>query len=102
VLVKRVNVFETDHPMISKAGRTFPRQARGAVLVILAYPVWLLLLGPLWALDGRGFIDFIPSRLRGMVYLSAYPVFRSHSLSGLYEAYMNWWYDDPNAAETTE
>lgn len=68
---------------------------------MLVYPIWLLLLGPFWALDGRGAMDLIPLSLRRMIYLPATPFFYCDSLFPTFEAYVNWWYQNPNAAETT-
>ena len=59
-----MNVFATDHPMVSEASpallRFQKRLLRGLLIVLLAYPLYLALLGPLWALDGRGTLDFVP------------------------------------------
>src|SRR5450759_3762432 len=96
-----MNVFVTDHSMVSQTSRSYPRLRRWLFGSLLIYPVWLLLLGPFWALDGRGTLDFLPSKARQLVYLPAVPFCYSPSLYPVFDRYMNWWYQDPNESETT-
>jgi hypothetical protein len=98
---KRMNVFSTEHPMESVAFRYRVRLRRWVVGCLLAYPTWLLLLGPFWALDGSGTLDFIPSSARRIVYLPAAPFFYVEPLCPVMSDYLNWWHQDPNEAETT-
>src|SRR5260221_205344 len=94
-----MNVFAAEHPMASGHVRKRPRIRRFLIVCLCAYPLWLLLLGPLWGLDGRGAFNFVPWSIRRIVYLPALPIFYSRSLSPIYENYMNWWYADPYWAE---
>jgi hypothetical protein len=96
-----MNVFAAEHPMTAERVRPHPRLRRWLLASLLVYPVWLLLLGPFLALDGRSALDFLPRSARRIVYLPAVPIFCSQSLSPLYEGYMNWWYENPDAPETT-
>jgi hypothetical protein len=96
-----MNVFVTDHPMMSQPRRANPRRRKLAIFVLLAYPTWLLLLGPFWALDGRGRLDLIPEKVRQCVYLPMAVWGNSPVFPSIFEPYMNWWFDDPNAGETT-
>jgi hypothetical protein len=96
-----MNVFVAEHPIVSKQGRHYPRLKRWLLVCLSAYPAWVLLLGPLWALDGRGAFDSLPWSIRRIPYLPAVPLFYSQSFSPIYEGYMNWWYSDPDAVETT-
>ena len=96
-----MNVFTTDHPMVSQPARSHPRLRRWLLGGVFIYPVWLLLLGPFWALDGPGAIDFLPFSVRRGVYLPTAPFCYSPGLYSVFEGYMNWWYEDPNAPETT-
>jgi hypothetical protein len=75
---------------------------RITICLLLLYPAYLLLLGPFWALDGRGHLDFVPSSVKDGIYLPVYPVIKVRPLFSIYESYMGLWFDDPNAAETTE
>ncbi|MGH7953393.1 MAG: hypothetical protein ACREFE_15975 [Limisphaerales bacterium] len=75
---------------------------RIAIGLLLLYPAYLLLLGPFWALDGRGRLDFVPSSVRNAAYLPLYPIAKIRPLFNVYDHYMDWWYLDPNAPETTE
>lgn len=96
-----MNVFAVEHPMATGPARPHPRLRRWLRLSLLVYPVWLMLLGPFWALDGRGVVDFVPWNIRRFVYLPAIPIFYSSSLSPVFEGYINWWYEAPDAPETT-
>jgi len=94
-----MNVFTTEHPMESEPFRLSRRMRRWLVFLVLVYPVYLLLIGPFWALDGRGCLEFIPDRVRRIFYAPAYPVAFVPHLRGRYADYMDWWYLDPNAAD---
>src|ERR1039458_3120574 len=98
-----MNVFAAEHPMAPQQvrPRTHSRTRRRLLASVLVYPVWLLLLGPFWALDGRGVVDFVPWSVRRFVYFPAIPIFYSQSFSPVFEGYINWWYQDPDAPETT-
>jgi len=66
-----MNVFTTDHPLTSDASPLFLRLQRrvvkGFFVVLASYPLYLLLLGPLWALDGHGVLDFAPEPSSGLL-----------------------------------
>ncbi|MDB6064012.1 MAG: hypothetical protein JWR26_220 [Pedosphaera sp.] len=80
----------------------FSRRARKWFLVtVLAYPVALILLGPFYALDGRGYLNFVPEGVRNVFYLPALPFYLTMGPRNPYDDYLSWWYEDPNAAETT-
>jgi hypothetical protein len=96
-----MNVFVAEHPMIAGEPRRDPRLRRWLLRILIAYPLWLLVLGPFWALDERGLFDVVPWSARKVVYSPAIPIFQSQLLSPLYVGYMNWWYEDPDAPETT-
>jgi len=98
----RMNVFAAEHPLASQQGPPHTQLRRWLLRSLFIYPLWLLLLGPFWALDGRGAIEFLPLGLRRIVYSPAAPLFYSRSLSPIFESYMNWWHEDPNPPETTE
>jgi hypothetical protein len=98
---QQMNVFVAEHPMTDRETGPHPRLRRLFQLGLLVYSTWLLLLGPFWALDGRGMVDFIPWGVQQYVYLPAIPVFHRRALSPVFEPYLNWWYSDPNPAETT-
>ena len=65
----------------------------------VAYPVYLLLLGPYHALNGTGVIDFLPRGVRDTPYYPAMPVYSVHGLRGTYDDYLRLWYQDPNEAD---
>ena len=96
-----MNFFSTEHPMESVLFRYRVQLKRWVVGGLLVYPTWLLLLGPFWALDGRGALDYIPIGVRRVVYLPALPLFCIKRACPAMDNYLNWWYQDPNEAETT-
>jgi hypothetical protein len=94
-----MNVFTADHPMMSEPVPMSRRAQRWFVFSALVYPAYLLLLGPIWAMDGRGYLDFIPERARQICYAPTYPIWFVPHLRGRYSDYMDWWYLDPNGAD---
>jgi hypothetical protein len=96
-----MNVFATDHPMWQEPSPAFlrlqKRLLRVFVIVLIGYPLYLLLLGPLYALNGHGAFNYLPKQMREAFMLPAAPVYAVPGLRGSYDDYLNWWYDDPNA-----
>ena len=82
-----MNVFTTDHPITAGSFRISRRVRRWLVVVLLAYPAYLLLVGPFWALDGRGHLDFIPEPVRLVCYAPACPIWLVPHLRGRYADY---------------
>lgn len=78
------------------------RVRRWLLLLALAYPAYLLFLGPFYALDGRGCFDFAPACIRTAFYFPCAPFYWTMGSHNPYDDYLTWWYDDPNAAETTD
>ena len=96
-----MNVFATDHPLASEPF-VLGKRARARLLVSLgAYPLYLLLLGPFYALDGHGYLAFAPEHVRVVFYLPALPFYAAFGPYNCYDRYLNMWWQDPNAAETT-
>jgi hypothetical protein len=96
-----MNVFTTDHPLMSEPFRFSRRVRRWLLFSVLAYPVYLVLLGPIYALDGRGYFAFVPERVRTAFYCPAAPFYLVLGPYNPYDDYLTLWYDDPNVAETT-
>ncbi len=98
-----MNVFTTDHPLIAEPSpallRWQRRVLRGFVVVLAGYPLYLLLLGPFWALEGRGVFNFIPEPVRRVCYVPSTPIWIIPHLRGRYADYLDWWYLDPEAAD---
>jgi len=94
-----MNVFTTDHPLMSEPFRFSRRAKRWLFCSVLVYAAYLLLLGPVWAMDGRGRLNFIPEGVRQICYVPAYPICLVPHLRGRYADYLDWWYLDPNAAD---
>ena len=98
-IFRAMNIFTTDHPLAQKPFRLSQRARRWLICSVAAYPVYLLLLGPFWALDGRGALNFIPEGVRQICYAPTYPVWCVPHLRGKYADYFDWWYRDTSAAD---
>jgi len=94
-----MNVFTTDHPIVSEPIRLSRRAWWRLIFSMLVYPTYLLLLGPFWGVDGRGYLDFVPESVRQICYAPACPVMVVPHLRGRYADYLDWWYLDPSAAD---
>jgi hypothetical protein len=98
-----VNIFTTDHPMMSEPSPAFLRLQRrlwkGFLILAIGYPVYLILLGSLYSLNGHGVFNFLPQPMREAFMLPAAPVYVVPGLRSSYDDYLNWWYVDPNAAD---
>src|SRR6266699_5462554 len=96
-----MNIFATEHPINSKLFRIPKRIRRFLILAVLSYPLYLLLLGTFYAIDGRGGLNFASERVRNFLYFPAAPIYAVFGPHNFYDDYLTFWYDDPNAPETT-
>ena len=98
-----MNVFATDHPMVSEPSPALVhfqrRLLRGFWFVAVGYPLYLLMIGPYWALEGSGALDFIPRPVREVCYLPTAPIWGIPHVRGRFQDYLEWWYLDPNGAD---
>ncbi len=69
------------------------------MIVVGIYLLYLALLGPFWALSGRGYLDVTPEGVRDAVWWPAMPVYVIPVLRRLHADYIDWWYLEPNAAD---
>jgi len=69
------------------------------VALLIGYPFYLLLLGPYWAIMGKGRFDSLPQVLREAPLYPALPVYLLPGLRSTYDDYLHWWYRDPNEAD---
>jgi hypothetical protein len=67
--------------------------------VLLAYPLYLILLGPYYALLGTGRLDALPKYARDTPFYPAVPISWVPGLRNLYDEYLTLWYQDPNAPD---
>jgi len=93
---QRMNPFSTDHPMMTEPSGLARRVQRRLLVVAAGYFVYILLLGPLFALDGHGYLSFVPESIGTAVVLPAAPVARVPGLRRIFRDYLDWWYHDPN------
>ena len=63
-----------------------------------SYVLYLLLLGPFWALDGRG---YIPDRVHRVAWAPALVCRDLPVADEILRDYLDWWYVEPQAPETT-
>jgi hypothetical protein len=96
-----MNPFTTDHPLASEPFRFSRRTRRLLYFAVIAYPAYLLLLGPFYGLNGRGCLSFIPERVRNVLYFPAAPIYRLAGPNNFYDDYLNCWYADLIKPETT-
>src|SRR4051812_13258923 len=98
-----MNIFTTDHPMVLEPSAFRRRVQRwlslGVLFSALSYPVYLFLLGPLYAATGSGLFDFLPQSVRDAWFAPAAPVYCVPGVRNLYDDYLAWWYNDPNAPD---
>ncbi len=94
-----MNPFCTDHPMtLLESSRLTRRVQRCSLTLIGAYSVYILLLGPLFALDGQGYLQFVPEPVKTAIALPTVPFVQVRALRLLLWDYLNWWYRDPDFA----
>jgi hypothetical protein len=96
-----MNVFITDHPMVQQHRRDLSWIWRLVWKSAVVYVLYLILFGPIYALMGRGWLDFLPELIRNSYFLPAAPIYFVLGMHNPYDDYLPWWYDDPNAPETT-
>jgi hypothetical protein len=94
-----MNIFTTDHPMQGEPVRLSRKAKRRLVFLLLAYPAYLLLLGPFWALENHHLLDSVPERVRLICYAPTRPIWFVPHLRGRYADYLEWWYCDPDAPD---
>jgi hypothetical protein len=66
--------------------------------LVVGYFAYFLVLGPFWALDGRG---YIPDSIHRLVWAPALVWKDVPYVNAVTVAYLDWWYLEPQAAETT-
>ena len=85
----------TTEPAVASRARFSPQIKRRLKIGAIAYFSYLLLLGPLGAMLGHGYLDFLPNRLVQLIGLPAFPVFSTPLVRVPLVEYMDWWYPDP-------
>jgi len=90
-----MNPFVTDHPMMTEPSARSRRVQRRLFLALTGYFAYLLLLGPIFALDGNGFFKLPESAVSALGVLAA-PVVRTPVLRAAFACYLDWWYHNPN------
>ena len=91
-----MNVFTTDHPMMSEPSVFARRVQRWLIFTVVGYLLYVLLLGPLGALGERSALDFVPESVGRVIFLPAVPITLVPGIATLYRDYLDWWYHDPN------
>lgn len=75
------------------------RLTRYVLLPLAIYAFYLAGLGPLYSVEARGWLDFIPERILRLAWLPASPLFSQPPFRRPFSDYLDWWYLDPNAVE---
>lgn len=95
-----MNLFEAEHPLANERPSRHRKKRhflKRFAVVLVIYLVYLLCLGPLYALNDRGSFEYIPVRLREAFILPAAPFMLTPGLRNNFDNYLNWWFEDPNA-----
>lgn len=96
-----MKVFAPKQTALTERSNFFRKCTKRIARGICMYGLYLLLLGPYWSMDGRGFLDFIPSAVREVAFIPALIPFHGNILGSFYGVYLDLWYQDPNSPETT-
>lgn len=76
------------------------RLLRALRALLSGYLGYLLLLGPYLAIIGTGRFDFLPPIVRDAPFYPAAPVYLVPGLRHVYDGYLQFWYFDPNEADS--
>ena len=88
--------FTTDHPMMTEPSAFSRRVQRWLLWAVINYGLYLLLLGPLVALAGNGYLNWVPESAGRALFLPAAPVAVVPGLQKVFRNYFDWWYHDPS------
>ena|ERR1022692_4607447 len=91
-----MNPFTTDHPLMTEPSAFSRRVQRWLLLAVISYVLYLLLLGPLVALAGKGYLNFVPESVGRAFLLPAAPVAGVPGIRNILRDYLDWWYHDPS------
>jgi hypothetical protein len=83
-----------------RLSETVGKAGRAAACVVLLYASFLMSLGPFWAVYGRGWLP-IPRKAGDLILAAAYPVLAFEAGRCVFGMYLDVWYEDPDAYETT-
>lgn len=72
------------------------RVQRWLLLSVISYVLYLLLLGPLVAIVGNGYLNWVPESAGRALFLPAAPVAGVPGIRNILRDYLDWWYHDPN------
>ena len=90
-----MNLYGRNRPAVQKTpGRK--RVWKLLVFVFIGYVLYILALGPLVALDGNGYLTFVPERVFQVLSLPMQPLIGIPGLSRVLRDYFDCWYHDPN------
>jgi|ERR1035441_2270036 hypothetical protein len=90
-----MNPFITDHPIMTEPSAFARRVQRWILLAVISYALYLLLLGPLVALAGNGYLNWVPESAGRALFLPAAPVASVPGIRCIVRDYLDWWYHDP-------
>lgn len=76
------------------------RFRRYALVLVGLYALYLVALGPFYAMEAQGWLEFMPEAARKAVLIPALPLIRHPSVRRMFIEYLDWWYLDPNGVES--
>ncbi len=84
-----MNPFTTDHPMMSEPSALAGCVRRRLLAVAAGYFVYIMLLGPFFALEGNGYLGSVPEPVGLAVLLPTKPVFLIPGLRWVVRDYLD-------------
>ena len=91
-----MNPFTTDHPMMTEPSVFARRVQRRLLFAVIWYFVYIILLGPYFALEGNGYLNWVPESAGRALFLPAAPVAGVPGIRMVIRDYLDWWYQYPN------
>jgi len=91
-----MNPFTTDHPMMTEPSAFVLRVQRWLLFGMIGYLLYIIGLGPFFALGGNGYLNFVPESVGRAFLLPAAPVASVPGIRNILRDYLDWWYHDPN------
>ena len=88
-----MNIFTTDHPLAAEPSPCLRRFGKRVLQVMLLVTLYLLLLGPLGALDRNSYLR-LSEPVAFAIWVPSWWIWRVPVLREGYWWYLDWWYHE--------